>query len=821
MQQRDTKNNETTRQRDNMIKRLVANIMFALSFASLAPAQEAGAGGELLPWQTAPTPIDSFIRKDAVVKKGFINYYCQDKRHFLEVPDEVIGRDILVMVTISKGAYRKERTQDMRFGYGGDGVFEKMIRLQLANGYIYITQPTPSYLNDTTAINYKYLLNKTAPISHALKMVAQSPTTTLVDVTDMIMDDDALFSLKGAAAELKLGMPQSELTEIKRVEAFPENINFISQRAYTLNEPAKGELNTSLWEVCSSWMLLPEIPMMPKIEDARVGYFTHGLTGLSARNDINYLGAMAAHWRLEPKEEDLQRYLAGEIVEPKKPIIYYIDPATPDYLKPHFIKAVNVWQEAFERAGFKNAIHAEIAPDDSTYNQGDIRYPFISYKASPIPNAYGPHVIDPRSGEIINTHIGIYHSVLDLVQRWYFVMCSPVDKRARKYPLDKEALAEIMETVLTHEVGHTLGLRHNFIGSTAYDADSLRCSDFICRNGLGASIMDYQRFNFIAQPGDRMKPQDLVPHIGEYDKFAIEWAYRYRPNGNLSQQTAELRQWVTDRRAEDPRRLYLVETTLGDCRVLSEDASSDDIKANRYGMKNLQYIMDHIEEWTPVEGKEYFPLRRRYLSVLNQYDNYISHIVKHIASHQDDNCDRNEHYKVNEHLSKAKQMEALEFLDEYLIKEQRWLFRKPLMERTGVDYDNYGIAFATQQLGITLLKYSALNTQSPQDDDLKPQELFDFLYDKIYAEKNKQPSLSYYDMRLQKDFMASITMNAENLVAIQFSMATLLNDMMRKIKEDAMQKAASSDDFLQKNHHLAIANFVTIWEKENNEGLAE
>lgn len=803
-----------------MLKKLIAALLLTLTLplATLAQnAQQDNAG--LAPWQVAPTPIDSFIKKDAVVSRGFVNHYLQDKRHYLEIPDEVIGRDILVMITISKGAYRKERTQDMRFGYGGDGVYEKMIRFQMSDGYVFITQPDAAYVADTSALNYKYLAYKTAPLSHALKMVAQGPTTTLVDITDVLMGDDALFSLKGAASELKIGMPQREVTEIKRVDAFPENINFISQRGYTLNEPAKGELNTSLWEVCSSWMLLPLEPMMPKIEDPRVGYFAHGMPGLSARNDLNTLGTMAAHWRLEPKEEDMQRYLAGELVEPKKPIVYYIDPATPDYLKPHFIKAVNVWQEAFERAGFKNAIHAEIAPDDSTYNQGDIRYPFISYKASSIPNAYGPHVIDPRSGEILNTHIGVYHSVLDLVQRWYFVMCSPTDKRARKYPLDKEVMGEIMETVLTHEVGHTLGLRHDFMGSTAYAPDSLRNSDFVCRNGLGASIMDYQRFNYIAQPGDKMAHEALVPRIGEYDKFAIEWAYRYRPGNDLAKQTEELRKWTTEQRAKDHRHIYMVESTLGDARVLSEDASNDAIKANTYGMKNLQYIMDHVEEWTKVDDKDYFPLRRRYLAVLSQYNNYITHIVKHIGSHMDDNCDRDENLAVNLHLPKAKQMEALNFLNEYLIKEQKWLYRKHLMDLTGIDYENYGIGFAAQQLGITLLKYGGLNTQAPQEDDLTPKELFDFLYEKIFVEKNKQESLSYYDMRIQKEFMSSITMNAENLVAIQFSMGTMLNEMMRNVKKNAIEAAERTNDNLQKAHHKAIANFVTIWETESNEGL--
>ena len=779
----------------------------------------------VLAWQVcqsahANLPIDSFLTKQAVASRGFVSHYLQDQCHYLEIPDKIMGRDILVMVCINKGTYRKERTNDMRFGYGGDEVFEKMIRLQRNEDHVYITEPTPAYLNDTSALHYTYLRNQKPPISHALKVVAQGDHSTLVDITPLIIADDPLFSLRGAASELKLSAPMPELTEVKRVEAFAENINFVTQRGYTLSQPAPNEHTASLWEVCSSWVLLPETPMLPKIADTRVGYFTHPLPVLCARNDLYTLGAAAAHWRLEPKPEDLQRYLAGQLVEPQKPIVYYIDPATPDYLKPYFIKAVNVWQQAFERAGFKNAIRAEIAPSDSSFNPGDIRYPLISYKASPIPNAYGPHVVDPRSGEIINTHIGIYHSVLDLVQRWYFSMCAPADKRARTYPIDKALMGELMQTVLTHEVGHTLGLRHNFMGSTAYDADSLRCADFIARHGLGASIMDYQRFNFIAQPGDKLPPQALLPRIGEYDLFAIEWAYRYRPERDLAKQTATLQQWVTKQRAEDARRLYIVESTLGDARVLSEDASSDVIKANCYGMQNLQFVMNHIEDWTQESGKDYNVLRRRYLSLLNQYQTYISQAVKQVASLQDDNCQRNERYQVNKHLPKAKQLEALAFLNEHLIKEPTWLFRKPLMQRTGVDYDDHVINFASQQLGILLLKYSVLNTQAPQPDDLRPEEIFDFLYKKIYQEKNQQPMLSYYDMRLQKDLLTAITMNAENRVAIQFAMAIPLNKMMHQIKTNALDMAAHTPDYLQQCHHLAVAHFISIWEKESNEALA-
>ena len=792
---------------------LLIAILSTLSMTALAgnvPASAAEEGNLL--------PIDSVISKDAIRSEGFLTYYQQNGRHFLEIPEKILNRDILVTITITKGAWRKERKDDMRFGYGGDSMFDKMIRLTKNQGSIFVTTPEVVYAGDTKSIHRPYYQKWKGAVEKALRIIAAGKQSLLVDITDWLMDDDRLFSLKGAVGALKLTSAMPQYTQITDVHAYPENINFTSRRSYMLKEPAQGEQPISQWEVCSSWLLLPETPMMPRVFDPRVGYFNFPIMGLDTHHDVTGVNSLAAHWRLEPKDEDKERYLRGELVEPKTPIIYYIDPATPQFLQPYFIQAVNNWQKAFERAGFKNAIHAEMAPNDASYTQGDVRYPLISYKASSIPNAYGPMIVDPRSGEIITTHIAIYHSVLELIQRWYFTMCSPADERARKYPMDRDLMGRLAETVLTHEVGHTLGLRHDFMGSTCYPTDSLRSSAFIKKNGLGASIMDYQRFNYIAQPGDQLDPEDLLPRIGEYDMFAIEWGYRWRPDGDLTKQTEELHRWTTQERAKDRRHLYIVESTLGDPRIQSEDSSDDDIRANTYGMKNLQYIMQHIEEWTPVNDENYDVLRKRYHSVLNQYWNYIGHVMKYVAGSYDDNGDRDEQVLVNKHVPREKQMEALEFINEWLIKDQKWLHPAQLMEKTGVD-PAQDMHTAAHQLGILLLKYSALNIQAPHEDDLTSKELIEYVCRKIYTDKNRQGTLSVHDMVVQKDMLANITMNAENIVAIQFTTGTLLKQILQQIKTDALQKAAHEKDYLQRNHHQAIANFISIWEQESNKGL--
>ena len=780
----------------------------ALLLAASAPAEA----------QQAVADKNDFIRQDATVSLGFLSCYRQDGRYYLEVPDSVIGRDILVTITISKGASRKERKDDERFGYGGDSMFNKMIRFTKQDGKLYIVYPEVFY-QAAGYSNTAPMSSRRAPIHYAAAIVSSGRLSSVIDITDLLMSDDELFSLRGSANDLHLGAAQSEYTEIERIDAFPENINFLSHRSYTLARPVKGEDPDSRWEVSSSWFLLPKVPMKPRIADTRVGFFTYGMPGLSTSPDKFQMGAMAARWRLEPRDEDRDKYLKGELVEPKKPIVYYISHTVPDYLRPYFIKAVNNWAPAFEKAGFKNAIHAEMAPEDSLYNEGDVRYPLVSYKASPIPNAYGPLVVDPRSGEIITSHIGIYHSVLDLVQRWYFVMCAQVDPRAREYPLDKKVIGKLMETVLTHEVGHTLGLRHNFIASTIYPVDSLRNEAFYGQHGLGGSIMDYQRFNYIPQPSDKVTDYDnLLPRIGDYDRFAIEWGYRWDDTDNLKGNTERRRRWVTEKRAKYKWAKYIEESTLGDPRVQSEDSGDDDIQADIYGMKNLKYIMSHLEEWTATKDSDWYPLRRRYLSVQNQYWNYIGHVIRYVAGVMNDKCDGDEKLFVNEAVAHKDQLRALEFLNEYLIKDQKWLWRPDLMAKTGVDW-SYDLDRARNQLVVIFLKFGSLTSHDSKLTNLSVDELLNWVYESVYGQYAYDRKLSIHERSLQRNFLADLSVNAENASTFGTGIGEKLKQMLEKIKARALRALASAPDDITRAHYQTIANFITVWQTGDNRAL--
>ena len=770
--------------------------------------------------------IDEFIRKDTPKDVGFFNVYIQDGRYYLEVPDDMLRRDILVAVTIIKGTAQKERSRDARFGYGGDSVFDRMIRFIKNRDRIEIVSPQVFHLGDSTGLYVDYYQNQDFPAIASFELKARSGDSYLVDITDLFLSDSDLFALKGAKESLKLGGYQQGQSYALDVKAFPENINFRSIRSYGLaGEVKKGEFPSTLWEVGSSWYLLPEKPMVQRVFDERVGYFAFALDGMVKRGDWMDKTMIATRWRLEPRPEDVEKYLRGELVEPVKPIVFYIDRATPEFLVPYFIQAVNVWQGAFEKVGFKNAIYGKLAPtpeEDPDYCEGDIRYPLVSYKASPIANAYGPMVFDPRSGEIITSHIAIFHSVLELIQRWYFVMCGAVDPRAREYPLSQEVMGELAATVLTHEVGHTLGLRHHFMGSTAYPVDSLRSKSFIRAHGLGTSIMDYQRFNYVAQPGDGLEPQDLLPRIGMYDEFAIEWGYRYFPEaGNLKRDNEKLRAWVDERR-QDPKLFYIEEMTYGDPRVQSEDSGDDVIKANRLGMNNLKYIMAHLEEWTDGNDPYYYVLRKRYLSVLSQYQNYIEHVLRYVGGRYSDNPTREEEFMLNQPVLREKEEEAWAFLEEYLCKEQDWLFVAEVMEKTGVKSEFYEQEEALGKLTKLLLRYSALHkNRQLSEEGFTADELLNRLYSTIFEAKGRDGKLSQYDQALQNGLLQNLVINVENPYNLSNGVGVVMHRVISKIKQHVRAATEGCPDALTASHYKTLYNFITLWEKGRNKALIE
>jgi hypothetical protein len=478
-----------------------------------------------------------------------------------------------------------------------------------------------------------------------------------------------------------LGLPVSavsSLSKIVKAKSFPENVVMKS----LLTTKAEG-ITVSI-EVTTNIVLLDEKPMKPRFADPRVGYFTtkhfyftDAQHELEARKLVN-------RWRMEPKDEDVEKYLAGELVEPKKPIVYYIDPSTPHQWRQAIKDGVEDWQKAFEQAGFKNAIVAKDAPlDDPDFDGDDVRYSMITYAASDQANAMGPSVVDPRSGEIIEADVIWWHNVLTTLHSWIRVQTGVIDPKARSNKFSDEHMAHAIRFVSSHEIGHTLGLMHNMAASAAYPVDSLRSKSFTDRmGGTAPSIMDYARFNYVAQPGDGVT--NITPQIGIYDKYAIAWAYRWTNTATPWEELATTKEWIR-KHENDPLYRYGEQQSrekMIDPSAQSEDLGDNSMKASRYGLMNLKRLVPQVEEWACEEGESYERAGKMMMGIIGQWYTYANHVMTNVGGVYLDYPVYGEKNDAYTHVEKAKQKDAIKYLIDEVFNVPVWLLNAEVYKKT-------------------------------------------------------------------------------------------------------------------------------------------
>ena len=649
-------------------------------------------------------------------KEGLFGVSRKGKDWYFTVADSVLGQPILAVTRFTNAPVDAGQ-------YGGE---------MLNNQTVYWEQGP-----DSTLVLRALILGAAAPedndIYKAVQVSSANPVLGAfkaervgeayrVNVTKLFSDDTQAFSLSARSKkQYNLGGLQRESSFVESIRTYPINTEVTVSKTYAYQAPTPGMgagagaprggssmlmagMQTGLVtiQLNTSFRLLPKEPMQRRLVDPRVGFFADQFSWFSDDQQQVKTRQFICRYRLEARPEDVEKQKRGELVEPIKPIVYYIDPATPKQWVPYLIAGVNDWNAAFEQAGWKNAIRGEEWPNDSTMSLEDARFSVIRYLASPIANAYGPNVHDPRTGEILESHVGWYHNVMQLVHDWYQVQAGAIDPRTHSMKFSDELMGDLIRFVSSHEVGHTLGLRHNMGASSATPVEKLRDKEWVEAHGHTVSIMDYARFNYVAQPEDNISPKGIYPRINDYDKWAIEFGYK--PNYDaIGDEEKDHLMWnpiIIDRLKKDPRLWFGGEGRDHDPRAQTEDLGDNSMLASTYGVKNLKYIIKQLPEWTKEEANMNTNLKQVYESLLGQYQRYLRHVATNIGGLPRNVKSIEEEGDVYGITPKATQKEALKWLDENLFQKPEWLVAEPWMYRISQRPDEYlfkQIDFVLQQ----------------------------------------------------------------------------------------------------------------------------
>ncbi|WP_125720335.1 zinc-dependent metalloprotease [Flavobacterium ustbae] len=716
--------------------------------------------------------------KKGVVKKGLFNIIQVKTDVYFEIQDSLFQREFLVVNKLSQVPFQVNEA-GLNKGMNYENKIISFYKDTIAKK-VWVKSYVPKVSSPKEdAITQSVQNNFAESIIEVFDIETKNNDSTAVVIKVNKIFDGKQKSFNDVLSNIGFGgSVKSELSYIESLKSFPKNIIVKSQLTTSVSEGGPA-LSVTLG-VTSNIILLDKIPMKPRFSDNRIGFFTEKHWYFADSQQAMLEKELITRWRLEPKKEDEERYLKGELVEPKKPIVYYIDPSTPKQWRKYIIDGVYDWQAAFEKAGFKNAIIAkEPTEQDLDFDIDDVRYSVITYAASPKSNAMGPSVVDPRSGEIIESDIIWWHNVMTSLQSWMRIQTGPIDPKARGNKFSDEHMGEAIRFVSSHEVGHTFGLKHNMGSSFAYDVESLRSKEFTAKmGGTAPSIMDYARYNYVAQPEDSVTV--ITPKIGEYDKYAIEWGYRwYSPNEN---ETAKLNALIT-KHQNDPIYFYgQQQENIVDPRSQSEDLGNDAVKASEYGLKNLKRVVDNILNWTYDKDQSYYETGKLYIGAIGQWQMYNRHVMNNIGGIYLNTTVHGDNKQSYVPVPAAMQKRATDYLTKNVTTIPHWLFFNDILDKTNplkdsplgpYEYTPYTLSrelqynvlydlFSDDRL-LRMTENELYQRNKSKDPVFTVNDLFKKMHQSVFAGTIQNKSLSILERMTQKNYVDVLIVSTNKL----------------------------------------------------------